>query len=473
MRRAGLALLTLPIAAQAGSALNKVLLPADQYAGGKCMDGTPAGYYYGPPSSGSSTLWVIFLKGGGICRTKEDCDKWAAGLGGKKGGSTKWEEQMVVGGQLSSEAAENPDFHDAHHVYVPYCTGDTHSGQVSTPTEADHWGYYFDGHLNVKAIANHIYTTIAEAPQMQRVLFQGTSAGGRGVFFNCDFLQDYLTQLGATVSVKCNPRSGWFMPGNLQDGADPESPPTPWEYWSTGSLAPDVTPAYPHQTYLHPDCVAAAGADSSKCMSVHNMYQYIKAPVYAVQDMFDTNLAFVQAQLPEQDASSSMGQEYIAYIGNCTKSSMNQIVQHPKGKQGDGMFLTACFNHGSTAAIGGLKMDAGTGDWFFGRNTDSLLSKDTCDLAPPYLPCNPGCAGIPDVGACRAELQSLCSDAKTKSQYIDCVKDHVPELGAAGCTRDSVKAFRRVRPDGALVSGASSVLYPAMLALTAVSWAVL
>merc|ERR1711920_943824 len=158
--------------------------------------------------------------------------------------------------------------------------------------------------------------------------------------------------MGASVSVKCSPSSGWLPPGNIQDGADPDSPPTPWEYWSIGSLAPSVTPTNPHEAYLHPDCVAAAGTESWKCLYVHYMYQYIQGPVFAVQDMFDTKIVFAHGELPEQDVSTPKGQEYIVYIGNCTKLSMNQIVDHPKGKQGDGMFLTACFNHGSGATIG-------------------------------------------------------------------------------------------------------------------------
>merc|ERR1719356_490927 len=106
-------------------------------------------------------------------------------------------------------------------------------------------------------------------------------------------------------------------------------------------------------------------------MSVHNMYQYIKRPVFAIQDMFDTNILFSQAKLPRHAVSTHLGQEYVAYIGNCTKASMQQILEHPQGKQGDGMFLPACLNHGSSqaVAIDGFVRNQGLGDWFFGRNS--------------------------------------------------------------------------------------------------------
>lgn len=424
----------------ASNALDLFLLPEGQYEGGKCMDGTQAGYYYGPPSSGSSTLWVIFLKGGGACSHQSGCEKWARGNGGRNGGSANWEAHMEGGDQLSSRADLNPDFHDAHHVYVPYCTGDAHLGQVSNPTEADHWGYYFDGHLNVKAIAEHLRATVPAADSMQRVLFQGFSAGGRGVLGNCDFLQD---QLGASVSVMCNPFSGWFMPGNIQHGANPDSPPTTFEQWSVGSLD-TAQPSRPHEGYTHPDCVANAGEMVALCHSVHYMYQYIKAPVYAVQDMFDTNIIHSQLGLSQQDLLTPKGKEYVAYIGNCTKSSMAQIANHPRGKQGDGLFLSACLNHGSNPRIDGFQKNQGLGDWFFGRATVPPVLEDACAAVPPYLPCNSGCQGMPEdpnEGAeCRTALEAECEDA-TGWACLRCAGESRDALVSAGCTESLVRTL--------------------------------
>jgi hypothetical protein len=70
-----------------GDDLKKVLLDnSDEKTaiGGRCLDGSPAGYYYGPPSGTGSGKWSIFLKGGGACYTEEDCKKRAVmknGLG--------------------------------------------------------------------------------------------------------------------------------------------------------------------------------------------------------------------------------------------------------------------------------------------------------------------------------------------------------------------------------------------------------
>jgi len=439
-------------------ALDLFLLPEGKYEGGKCMDGSQAGYYYGPPSSGSSTLWVIFLKGGGGCETKADCQKWAnkTGLhfgGGIRGGSAGWDSQMFGeqygSGQLSSDAEINPDFHDAHHVYVPYCTGDNHVGTISNPTEAENFGYFFDGHLNVKAIAEDLRAQIPAAASMQRVLFQGTSAGGLGVFTNCDFLQD---QLGASVSVWCNPQKGWFLPGNIQDGADPKSPPTSFEFWSVGSPDPErLKKNRPYMVYRHQGCVDALGAEAELCDTVHVLYQYIKAPIYAVQDMVDTSvLVNVQGDVAEGYLVTPKGREYAAYIGNCTKSSMTQITNHPQGKVGDGYFLPACIAHGSDPDLDGFKKADGLGDWFFGRDVVPRVLIGECASVPPYLPCTPGCPHLPPVAAptpptppndggdCQATLQLLCGDATGKGPCLECAKGNIKPLAKAGCTQSLV-----------------------------------
>lgn len=50
-----------------------VKLPESTSPGGRCMDGSMAGYYIREGTDPS--LFVIHLKGGGGCRDKEECDK--------------------------------------------------------------------------------------------------------------------------------------------------------------------------------------------------------------------------------------------------------------------------------------------------------------------------------------------------------------------------------------------------------------
>ena len=52
----------------------------------RCIDNSPAGYYFAPGESGS-TIWVINLQGGGSCHEEADCLRRASG---DLGSSTSW-----------------------------------------------------------------------------------------------------------------------------------------------------------------------------------------------------------------------------------------------------------------------------------------------------------------------------------------------------------------------------------------------
>ena len=116
---------------------------------------------------------------------------------------------MAGKGAYSADCAANPDFCAATHVFVPYCTGDCHAGNNTSPS-ASSWELYFDGHANFAAI-------IAELKQQhglaaaKKVLLTGGSAGGIGTFKNVDFLATLLP--GAVV--KGAPEAGWFFPAAL------------------------------------------------------------------------------------------------------------------------------------------------------------------------------------------------------------------------------------------------------------------
>ena len=42
--------------------------------------------------------------------------------------SLPWPMQTTMGGMFSDNAQDNPYFHCANHVYVPYCTSDSWTG---------------------------------------------------------------------------------------------------------------------------------------------------------------------------------------------------------------------------------------------------------------------------------------------------------------------------------------------------------
>jgi hypothetical protein len=115
---------------------------------------------------------VIDLQGGGACYDKQSCDKRAKEA---LGTSTKWGPTASCT-LCNNNPSSNPDFFDANHVHIPYCTGDVHSGQRKTASD-DTWGLYFDGRLNVERIVADLKATKGLG-SATHVTVTGGSAGG-------------------------------------------------------------------------------------------------------------------------------------------------------------------------------------------------------------------------------------------------------------------------------------------------------
>lgn len=55
--------------------------------------------------------------------------------------SSKWPETRNVGGILSPNPNENPYWHDANHVFVPYCSSDSWSGTKEKAETPESWRF--------------------------------------------------------------------------------------------------------------------------------------------------------------------------------------------------------------------------------------------------------------------------------------------------------------------------------------------
>jgi len=391
--------LGLLVGAASATDLSRVLLPSkDADVGGRCMDGTMAGYYYQAPANTRHT-WVIHMDGGGGCTTKADCDKWVK-KGSGAGSSSSWPstrdpKHNKALGILSDDASYNPDFWSAHHVQVPYCTADSHRGTITKPTSAQ-WGYYFSGHTNFELIIEHIVETIPAAKDAKRVLLTGNSAGGIGTIANCDFLADKLASLGVSAEVSCAPKAGWFVPGFAEDNADTRLPPSTWDNWKEGKTGGPAGGSDVWQPYSHPDCLKAySSSDAHLCGSATNVYPFIKTRMFVMQNNYDYAQVNGQFRLPHTKTPTSQEKEYIAYFGRALRNSTNLVASKP----GDAIFLASCFSHGEGLGVGpvgttkvqGLTSAEVLGDWFNKKSSLPSIVVDDCDDESGGLPCNPTC----------------------------------------------------------------------------------
>lgn len=105
--------------------------------------------------------------------------------------SAQWPEFREAGGILSNDADENPHWHDANHVLVPYCSSDSWSGRKVVPGSRDGWA--FMGSLIVRQVfADLIPLGLNNGGHSSELLMAGSSAGGLGVILNLDKVRQFL-----------------------------------------------------------------------------------------------------------------------------------------------------------------------------------------------------------------------------------------------------------------------------------------
>jgi hypothetical protein len=146
-----------------------------------CGDGSTTGI--GVNTQGGKNQLLIYFEGGGACWDYNTCFvlQTASNLQGGYG-QAELGGGVFGNGLFNREDPGNP-FKDYTFVYLPYCTGDVHSGsQVTTyvgdagATQIHHVGY-----TNVTAELDYLTSVF---PGVKSLVVAGTSAGGYGALFN-------------------------------------------------------------------------------------------------------------------------------------------------------------------------------------------------------------------------------------------------------------------------------------------------
>jgi hypothetical protein len=131
-----------------------------------CADGSAFHFYV---REASPTKVLFYLEGGGACFSGEMC----------KPGSGTYSENIAPVSQLTDapgildfENPENP-FADYSVVYVPYCTGDVHSGNITK----DYGNGVVVQHKGFVNASNALDTMIKRFPDTTQLVVAGSSAG--------------------------------------------------------------------------------------------------------------------------------------------------------------------------------------------------------------------------------------------------------------------------------------------------------
>src|SRR5262249_53347843 len=144
-----------------------------------------------------------------------------------------WELAQFISPFLSRFDDTSPS-RDWNMVYVPYCTGDVHTGAktaVYTSTGSPHGTFHHDGHAALEQVVSWLDTNFTHVPKM---LVTGCSAGGVGAIVNYRFLRNGVHSVEKSYLIDDSgpvfPSSGYSQPMHAMIRAA----------WNLDSLQPEM-----------------------------------------------------------------------------------------------------------------------------------------------------------------------------------------------------------------------------------------
>jgi hypothetical protein len=178
-----------------GSTRLEVVKPAErdpvQWAGARCNDGTPFGFWVQLAPGRASDDWIIYLRGGGFCDDlSSGCAERSNHLTTTLTETDRSSVAFQGAGIFLRNPEKNPQFYNANYIIAQYCSSDAWSGATAQrrPNSANPEGWYFSGRVNVEAMFESLSQRygLDDANKNTRILFAGSSAGGIGVEVNAD-----------------------------------------------------------------------------------------------------------------------------------------------------------------------------------------------------------------------------------------------------------------------------------------------
>lgn len=289
-----------------------------------CNDGTPAAYYYSDDTLEASKL-VIFLQGGGQCSSVQQCEHRCHTIPDK---CTEDPADHHIEDTLmwSTDPEVNPPFHDFGKVSVDYCSSDVYTG--TREASADSGGFIFHGRHIVEAVVEDLISLWENLPNLEQLVFMGSSAGGFGVGFNCDMVADRFHQELPSLDVRCLADAGDFFPPYL-------------------SLSPqcDTLLAMAQvglfwQAEGDTSCFEGPwdGSQDKECMTYMTAYNNVTTPMMVVNHYVDTVVHGPCTPALDQDPEFWERWEEEVYA---------MAIRYMEDKPANGLFLSNCKFHSS------------------------------------------------------------------------------------------------------------------------------
>jgi hypothetical protein len=212
--------------------------------GAVCSNGTPYPIFVN--FSETSNNVVIMLEPGGACWDYASCSP-DGGLRGaaNPNGIAEGIEHMSGRWQflpLMRPGADVNPAHDWNKIFIPYCTGDIHSGNNTityTGPNGEEFVYHHNGHNNIQRAIEWFYETFEVVPKL---LVTGCSAGGAGALLNYHFMREGIT------GVQCGYLLNDSGPIFSSDGHSGPLHAKIRESWDADVIIAKLADSYPEET---------------------------------------------------------------------------------------------------------------------------------------------------------------------------------------------------------------------------------
>eukprot|EP00929_Paragymnodinium_shiwhaense_P119388 TRINITY_DN91284_c0_g1_i1.p1 TRINITY_DN91284_c0_g1~~TRINITY_DN91284_c0_g1_i1.p1 ORF type:complete len:391 (-),score=33.35 TRINITY_DN91284_c0_g1_i1:512-1684(-) len=340
---------------------------------GRCMDGSPGGYYHHKSTTDStSRSWIITLQGGFECATRAQCAKRQ----GTHLESSKYFPKTATATFLGEDVERNPRLRTWNRVDVAYCSQDLWTGQITEPSE-ETWGYYFSGHFVLEGVLESLEGVgLKEATD---IVLSGDSAGGIGVWHHLDWLAERYPN----ARVVGAPIAGYYFFAHFYTGPGSRAP--PGESLTT-DFREQAWPAHFKLWDAFVDQSCAAAIEPWRCILANNSFPYISGDVFITESGVDKIVTAAHDYVPLSHWTEPVYNFFKEWHQNMTVALAPSMAASSR----NGVFSPACFTHTGFRSTHPLMADKSYqqvfDDWYHNGASAATKLQDSCGIF-----CNPSC----------------------------------------------------------------------------------
>lgn len=352
----------------------------------RCLDESPAAYWYRPAQAASAKKWIIYIEGGGECISDADCSSRRSTYLGSSADLPESPTTLPL--VLSDLHQHNPDFADWNHVLLHYCTGDLHIGNMTTD-DVPQWGWArFRGHQVLEGVVKDLDRKFG-LPLASTLILAGESAGGIATFAHLDWIDAQFPDsrvIGLPVAgFYWNNDRNFTGPGHVPT-ADPFTIRNFEDYYHLWKM------------FVPQACAAANPNQPWVCALANFSFPTLHTPVFVVEALVDKVQLLLHSGL-ETCLDNREEADFCHGFGQRMTAALQQVKERADSRPDDaGLFAPSCFLHTgfgpAQPLMNGMSYVQAFGDWLV-RGVRPHVQIDDC-CSTPKVVWNPTCPDSDD-----------------------------------------------------------------------------